>query len=62
MIGEYEGTQVSVNNGALYMRGIGYLSRGGSDWLEVQGGPFAGETVAVTDNGLRHQGIVYERR
>ena len=61
--GEYDGCEVTIDNDALHMSGIGYLRERGPGYFQVVGGPLDSETVThdPARGTLTHQGIEYKR-
>ncbi len=62
IVGEYDYVTVSAPDDALFMSGVGFLADRESDWYEVLGGPYAGESVMVVPTGISHQGFSYVRK
>jgi hypothetical protein len=62
--GTYNGCEVTIEDGALLMSGVGYLRETVPGLYEVVGGIFDGETVVRNpeSGALSHQGLLYDRR
>ena len=61
--GEYDRCEVTTDDGALRMSGVGYLREREPGYFQVVGGPFDSETVTQDPGAgtLTHQGIQYQR-